>query len=128
MKQTKRITKNKKIGNPQGTSSEVAIPPVPQIGLNANDITYIIRKVQNEQGNDLTQGNELAQTLPTHAQGLVEETSMQLLVITKNQLHLIYNLPSMHQPQKFIGAKDLVTVEKWLKSIESVMALFDMID
>lgn len=51
-----------------------------------------------------------------------------IAAIDKTQLYPIFYLPSMLQPYKFDGAKDLITTKEWLESIKCVIALFDMKD
>lgn len=78
-----------------------------------------------EQGSALAQGSE-------STQGSVEVTLAPIVALgealAKTQLNPIFNLPSMHQPQKFDSVKDLITVEEWLESVKSAMNLFDMTD
>lgn len=72
-----------------------------------------------EHGSVLAQASESTKLLPIYVQGLVEVTfalTVTLIITpTKTQLHLIFNLPNMHQPYKFNGAKDLIVVEEWLE-------------
>lgn len=60
------------------------------------------------------------------AYGVNEKVSIETLTLGKNQLHPIYNLSSIHQPQKFAYTKDPTIVKEWLESVESVMSLFNM--
>lgn len=64
------------------------------------------------------------------AQALIKMTLTPMViptvVLTKTQLHLTVNMPNMHQPKKFDGAKDPIAVEEWLELMKSAMTQFDM--
>jgi len=51
----------------------------------------------------------------TQGHDMREITSASTTALVGTQLHLIFNLSSMHQPKKFDGAKDPIVAEKWLE-------------
>lgn len=55
----------------------------------------------------------------------MEETSAQAPMITKTSLHHNYNLLSIHQLQKFVGAKDPIKIKEFLELVNSTTTLFD---
>ena len=112
----------------QRGQNEGAAPQVPQGALSAHDVREIFREMMREHKGAPTQGSETAHTPPIQGHDMREVTSASTAAPVRTQLHPIFNLPSMHQPQKFDGARDPIAAEEWLESVESVMALFDMTD
>lgn len=125
MRRTKRATINTPATNTLQAQCLGMSSPVAQPKLNVTDVKNLMEEAfkERERTNVQVQVGQSIQAPPTHAS--IKMTSSETQAVAKTQLHLIYSLLAMHQPQKFFGTKDIVVAKKLLKSMESAMFLID---